>query len=131
MPKRQSIKRIESTEVQGEGSYVVVRRQLVSEMRKFASGETWKQIQKMQSGELEDPALALAMAQEATERVIEWNWVDDDDNPLPLPKDDPEVFDKLTDEEFAFLSVALSASTQGAEERKNSVSDSGIGSNSG
>lgn len=26
------------------------------------------------------------------ETVVEWNWVDDEGNPLPQPKDDPDVF---------------------------------------
>lgn len=39
--------------------------------------------------------------------VTEWNWVDDDGKPLPLPKDHPEVMDQLTDLEVQALSNAL------------------------
>lgn len=39
--------------------------------------------------------------------VTEWNWVDDDGVPLPLPKDDASVMDRLTDAELQVLSNAL------------------------
>ncbi|MBU0847016.1 hypothetical protein KKH23_07470 [Patescibacteria group bacterium] len=117
MPKRQNIVQLDSSKVQGEGSYVIVRRQIVEEMRTFLSSETWAELQKSLKDDATGGAVVIDIAKEASGRIIEWNWVDDNDDPLPLPKDDPEVFDRLTDQEFMFLSNALGS--REAEERKN------------
>jgi hypothetical protein len=34
------------------------------------------------------------------EMIVEWNWVDDNGNPLSLPRDDPSVVDWLTMDEI-------------------------------
>jgi hypothetical protein len=49
-------------------------------------------------------------------RVRDWNWVDEDGEPLPNPQEDPNVLDTLTDEEFNFLVGCIKGSE---EELKN------------
>jgi len=39
--------------------------------------------------------------------IVEWNWVDDDGDPLALPKDNPETLDDLTDAESELLARLL------------------------
>ena len=104
-PKRRRVVRHDSTGVQGEGSWVIVAALTVAEMRAF----------RKRADEEDFDAFELGVEVLKT-HVYEWNWVDDDDVPLPQPKDDPEVIDLLTDDEVDFLSGRI----QGSEaEAKN------------
>ncbi len=87
--------RIDSTQVQGPESYVVV---------KSPSWGLLRKAQRMQADGA-DPGMvgvefAEAMIQES---VLDWNWADDQDAPLPTPVNDPEVVGLLTVEEVTFL----------------------------
>jgi hypothetical protein len=105
MPKRKRIQRVDTEAVQGEGSYVVIKRMLVGEIRSMAKRAT---------GDMK--LLAVEMSSEIlATHVVEWNWVDDEDNPLPVPYQNEEVFDQLSDEEFQFLSELM----MGIKNRKN------------
>jgi hypothetical protein len=35
--------------------------------------------------------------------IVDWNWSDEDGEPLPPPADEPEVLETLTKEEYQFL----------------------------
>ena len=96
---RKRVKRYDTASVQGEGSYIVLRRPLYGRTKNFGKGL-----------ELEEIETLLC------ELLIEWNWVDDDGRSLPLPSEDKSVLDQLTDEEFLFLAKALGGD---AEELKN------------
>ena len=39
--------------------------------------------------------------------VLEWNWVDDDDEPLPQPKEDVGVLSSLMPDELNFIANAI------------------------
>jgi len=104
MPKRKSTNRIESEEVQGEGSYVIFRSLLVEEVRKARGIKD------------DDDTFELGM-DNITNHIVEWNWVDEDGEPLPLPSDDPGIMDKLTVDEVNFLANNL---TVGGIDVKNS-----------
>jgi hypothetical protein len=105
MAKRRRVQRHASNDVQGEGSWVITAALTVAEMRAFRA----------RAKEADFDAFELGVDVLKT-HVYEWNWVDDDDSPLPQPKDDPEVIDTLTDNEVAFLSGLI----QGTEaEAKN------------
>jgi hypothetical protein len=39
--------------------------------------------------------------------VVEWNWADEEGTPLPMPRHEITVLDKLMNEELTFLSLAL------------------------
>ncbi len=106
MPKRQNIRRFPSEAVQGEGSWVEVSRLTVGEAR---------EADRLRNDPGVDSFEAVSGIYQ--NHVRAWNWVDDDGKPLPLPKDDPGVVDKLTDQEFAFLGDCLAGSE---EEQKNS-----------
>ena len=93
MPKRQNISRYDSTEVQGPDSYVEIRRFTVAEAVEYR--DTAKQ------PEFDEFLYGLDLIRK---HVVSWNWVDNDDNPLPLPTDDPNAILSLTDREVAFIS---------------------------
>lgn len=50
--------------------------------------------------------------------IHKWNWVDDDDQPLPQIKDNPDVFDELTTAEVSWLSAQLVGRETQEDERK-------------
>jgi hypothetical protein len=98
-----SIVRVDTPEVQGEGSWVRVRRANVEEMREKRNNP--KEVDAFEMG------VALI-----TRHAVDWNWVDDDDKPLPFPSEDPSVIEKLTDPEVAALGKAI----LGVDDLKNS-----------
>ena len=115
MPQRQSIIMYDSTEVQGEGSWIKVRMithgQGKNFQRQFADvvGTEGKDISAERRAEFSAASDGLIVSQ-----VFDWNWVNDEGEPLPLPKDDPSVVDYLTEFEHKFIASAM----QGEGERK-------------
>jgi hypothetical protein len=100
--------RVNSAEVQGPESFVVVRRMTVGETKDMLKRGI-------------DREAGLETYSENTgwvaEHVVEWNWTDQDGNALPYPKNEPAVMDRLTNEELAFLNQAIVGRTE--PERKN------------
>jgi hypothetical protein len=94
--KYKVLNRVDSAEVQGEGSFVLLKRPSWSEMRKYMEGKI----------DAED--LTVYGKQYLQMTVLDWNWVDDNGNPLPKPSDNPDVIDQLSIEESTFLMNALS-----------------------
>jgi len=94
MPERvnKKFRKVDSAEVQGEGSWIIIRK------------VGFEIVRGQNVDDLKDADQNIELAYEATKTVLyEWNWVDDEGNPLPQPKDDPEVFDELTVEEQLFI----------------------------
>ena len=96
--KHKKYKRVDSSEVQGDGSFVLLKSPGFSDLREL--------------GELsslgEDQSKAIkAMTPLLSVLVIDWDWVDDDGNPLPKPIDKPEVIESLTFQEQNFLVKSL------------------------
>ena len=104
MPKRKRIQKFPSTEVQGEGSWVLAARITVAEIR-----ENRKASKKKAADLFELTVNALKS------HIYEWNWVDDNSEPLPQPKDDPSVIDGLAEFETVFLSKCISGSEADAK----------------
>ena len=88
--------KLNTESVQGEGSFAIIRRVNVKEQR---------QIMEMVDNEAIS-AFDLG-CHLLKQNVLEWNWVDDDDQPLPNPKDDTEVIELLTDDEIKILGEAI------------------------
>lgn len=87
-------RRIPTDSIQGPDSFVVIRPPKWGLLRKA-------QKQAKQGGEAE---AGIAFAEELlVKSVLDWNWTDDDGNPLPLPKDEPGVLEDLDADEVAFL----------------------------
>ena len=110
MAKRQTVKRHETPEIQGEGSYVVVTGIKVRDIRRLRKMVRNEGLQKRNElhrakGEPEEEPTdefeeSLKLV---AKHVAEWNWVDDDGEPLLVPIGNPEVMDELTNEEAVFL----------------------------
>lgn len=92
MAKRRSVRRHKSDEVQGEGSFVVTTAVKVKEIR-----EIRKHSEDPDFDDFEGGIGLLA------KHIVKWDWVNDEGDPLPCPKDDPSVIDELTNEESAYL----------------------------
>lgn len=112
MPERMNKKfdKVDSEEVQGEGSWIVIRN---------PGFELFKNSNVGNIKEAEDNAELGYQA--AKSLLYEWNWVDDEDNPLPQPKDNRDVFDELTIEEQWFIIQAAKLDRIGdiVEDQKN------------
>lgn len=93
MAKRQGIKRVDSSEVMGEGSYVEFS-PVMYEDAKNAS------IQRDESDNTKNAELVIDLIVGA---LREWDWVDFDGKPLPLPKTGAELEKILTVTEVQFL----------------------------
>ncbi len=106
MPKRQSVKRHSTVEVQGEGSYVILTSVKVREIRELRKviGDDPEDVKKLDENEIDKFEEGLNLV---TRHIKEWNWVDDNDVAMPLPKDDPATVDELTSEETEFLTGLL------------------------
>lgn len=98
MAKRKLTMRIPSTEVQGEGSYV--------EFAALTYGESKAIVTRVDDTETDSEKIAIN-ERLLIEKIVGWNWVDENDNPLPLPKDDPTVLDTMPSWEMTFLNVAF------------------------
>lgn len=97
MPKRQSVRQIASPHVQGAGSWVRFRRLTYGESKAVRA-----EAQEHANDETDDWAQSQS-TRLLVEHVVAWNWLDDEDQPLPTPAEDVTVIDRLTDEEVEFL----------------------------
>lgn len=119
MPKRQSVKKINSDEVQGEGSYIVITSPKVKEMDKHRKElkPAYEKMQKLNDSNDTESLEYLELSEQIETAgrdliirfVKEWNWVDDDENPLPPPHEEG-VLNMLTLQELKWLSAQFSVS---------------------
>lgn len=105
MGRRRSIRRVASDVVQGEGSWVDVREIKYGDYKNYRQMTTEAQT-------LEDPVAREQAGADLDGRVIldnvvAWNWVNDNDDPLSLPIEQPSVIDALTVKEKGFLITAI------------------------
>ena len=114
MAKRQTVKRHETPEIQGEDSFVVVTGIKVRDIRKLRKmvrneGLQERNEEHREKGEPEEEPIdefeeSLKLI---AKHVADWDWVDDDGEPLLVPKEHPEVMDELTNEEAVFLTELM------------------------
>lgn len=100
MAKKTRLFRYDSEAVQGEGSFVTMRKPSWGMMRKATA----------EMADKSEQEAGLAMMGELLPGLITaWNWTDVEGELLPLPKDRPEVIDDLEVEEAMFLVEKASA----------------------
>lgn len=123
MAKRITATRFNSEAVQGEGSFVVMSQLTVKEAKSLfnqsrgtAIGDTGE----TQELTAKDEQIIEVSFDTIGAHVVAWDWVDDNGDPLPLPKDDPGAIDLLNIDEVKFLAECLT----GKDKAKNSVSGS-------
>ncbi len=85
---------MDSPDIQGDDSYVVFRAVTGAERDALFAG---RRDDEPESAIRERGRRLLAL------RILDWNWVDEAGQPLPLPKDDVAVFDRLLEHELDFL----------------------------
>lgn len=101
MPERKGFKRVDSSAVQGEGSYV--------EFYNLRLGQA-REILRLGDEVADNTEADIdATGQQFTKLMRGWNWVDDEGKPLPLPAEDPAVLESLTLEEWNFLGEQVKA----------------------
>jgi len=135
MPKRQATRKVATIEIMGDDSYLVYRPITVQEQRELMTQSKEYQTEVEKHTQLFADALgkkvadltdteqkqALATLDNAeemmhfmdktlAERIIEWNWVDDNDESLPAPIDDWQVMLKLYSHEYEFIHSLFSNS---------------------
>src|SRR4029077_20749203 len=91
---------------QGEDGFVVVKRMTVEESTAF--GKLFTKVQDKDSDEQE-----MTVRQAVADVVLEWNWVDDNGDPLPKPHGNVEVVGKLLNVELEWLFQAIAGTTDG------------------
>ena len=99
MPKRNRETKITGGP-QGEDAFIIVRFPTIAALATYRIGVTIDP-----NNLLKQERLALTFL---SGHVLDWNWVDDDDDPLPNPHNKPEIFDLLTKYEVAFIINILS-----------------------
>lgn len=97
--------RVDTTEVQGEGSWAEVSQLTVRQMRAGRQRGKEKDFDAFEFG-----------VDTLKEHVLRWNWVDDEGIPYPQPEDEPDIIEVLCDKETALLGKAVQGS---AAEAKN------------
>jgi len=106
MPQRinKLLKQIDSSEVQGEGSYVKMKAPTIGDIYDGSLPDT------------SDKAANMDFAINLLGKLVkEWNWVDDDGQPLPEPSQ--AVLNGLPYAEIKFLTDALDL--EGLQDQKN------------
>lgn len=122
MPRRNNMMRVASDEVQGEGSFVLLRR-----IRWETQQEAQLKLAEAAGGEIASDGQGVRVTTEflqinadftrdlLRQCVVDWNWVDDDEKALPKPSD-PAALGMLNVDEVQFIVRALQP---GRDELKN------------
>lgn len=112
MPKRAATKKVFGGP-QGEDAFVVIKRPTVEEAYQFNKFLTRLPV----NGVSLTPDEVERNEQEARERfaeiVMDWNFVDDEDNPLPKPHHNPDAIALLLSEELQWIVGAILGNTPG------------------
>jgi hypothetical protein len=91
MPTRQNVRKYDSPEVQGDDSWVVVRRYEVHEQRAGSARIRWAEGLKDRDKAAYDAFVTEHSASPGdiegqkilAQNIVKWNWVDTDGTPLP------------------------------------------------
>lgn len=134
MSKRMGVRTIATPEVQGPESWVKIRAATVGEILNaqreretrdniwFRMGRRLGRIFGWLSPNRSKPDPVSQITRDFAYRVIgyisDWNWVDGDGSPLPIPRENPSVVESLTDDELSCLVGAVYGG-QRSEEQKN------------
>lgn len=94
MPKRNNTKRYETPDLQPPDGFVVIKAITVADAKRLQTMS--------KNGDADEAGKQLF-----SEMVLDWNWGDENGEPLPKPYGNPAVFDLLTPAEIKRLADAL------------------------
>jgi hypothetical protein len=92
--KHKLYRKIDSSEIQGEGSFVKFKNVSLAEILKHSQGV---------NGDLGNEEAAQLGLQVLDEMIVDWDWVDDEDELLPIPADNPGTIAGLPFQESSWL----------------------------
>lgn len=127
MPERKGTRTFDTSDVQGEGSWVQIRAMTVGEVLAsqreveardnllYKVGAFLGRLVRHRPPQSELTRQFLARS---LQYVQAWNWVDSAGEPLPAPAEDPRVLERLTNDEMALIVACVRGERQ-SEERKN------------
>jgi hypothetical protein len=126
MPERKTTRRKFLTpDVQGEDSWVMLRSMTVGEVLDLQRGldelpSIWQRLvgRFRKSKGISRADNYEQFANRVMRHVADWNWVDHHGQPLPNPREHPEVVTQLTDAEMVALTKIVYGEVD-AEETKN------------
>jgi hypothetical protein len=127
MPQRANVRTFDTSEVQGEGSYIMLRPMTLGEVlnAQRAAEERltfWYRLARFFGRLVQRKPSPTEIARQNMADVIsyvrEWNWVDDDGQPLPFPSDDASVLFRLSMAEMRLITACVNGERQ-SEEQKN------------
>lgn len=99
--------KVDSADVQGKGSWVKLKTPTFSDYGDMMSPAVVEDGTDTEAGandRMDKMKIGFTMLKKS---IVGWNWVDDDDKPLPNPQDNPEVVESLPLQEMMFLLAAL------------------------
>ena len=130
MVQRLSEREVSTVEVQGEGSWVRICPLTVGEIlglqrRREVQASPWFKLGRVVGWlrrlfRVRSQADATRDLMSSTfAKVSAWNWVDSDGDPLPQPKDDPNIVFQLTNDEYTAVFQAVYGLGTASEQQKN------------
>ncbi len=118
--------RVETPKLQGEGTFVRVSVMTWGEKKAFRKAQRSQLERAMKLARQHGTGAGLSavagqfdtepVEQELINRVLDWNWTDAEDQPLPLPRNDPSVLDRLTEDELLFLTRLMIGEIQSEDD---------------
>jgi len=116
---------VKTQEITSEGeAYYVHKGEWVEIIPLFSVRQyiAWNKLRNSLTGNEDAMERALdSLCKELSNKVVKWNWTDNEGNKLPQPYKKPEIIMDLNEEELIWLSTAL-VETQG--QRKNASTPS-------
>jgi hypothetical protein len=92
--KHKKFRVVDSSEIQGEGSFVKIKNISLNEILEHSQSA---------DGKPSDEEAAQLGLQILDDMIVEWDWVDDDDEPLPVPAENPGTIASLPFQESSWL----------------------------
>jgi len=92
--KHKKFRVVDSSEIQGEGSFVKIKNISLNEILEHSQSA---------NGKPDDEEAAQLGLQILDDMIVEWDWVDDDDEPLPVPAENPGTIASLPFQESSWL----------------------------
>ena len=92
--KHKTFRVIDSSEIQGDGSFVKFKNITLNEILKYSQSD---------KGKVDNEEAAQLGLKVLDDMIVDWDWVDDEDQPLPIPSENPGTIGGLPFQESSWL----------------------------